>query len=234
MGKPLIGDGQMLAMYETMVRLRTMHAEMAASAPIRTSARAAMQTPQPDVALLAATLLQLRPGDVLVTGGEVPLAAEVLSLAQEATFCAEHKATQIGVLAGAEALFAAGHAYAQMRTARPGDDAPVTVALLNAEPRMTTAFDEAMRVASESVLPLVLIVQDGLAAEAHAIESIANVEVVRLDAEDAVACCRVMQESLLRARNRWGCTVLHAVHLPGGADPVVAFEAHLRRRGIQF
>ncbi len=231
MGKPLIGDGQMLAMHATMVRLRELHT--AGSIPT-SSAGAAGPTRQPDVALLAATLLQLRPGDILVTNAEAQLAGEVLSMAQEATFSPEHTATQLVVSSGAEALFAAGHAYAQMRATRAADDAPVTVALLAAEPRMSPAFAETMRLASEQVLPLVLLLQDGLAADAHTIHSMENVEVVRVDAADAVACCRVMQESLLRARNRWGCVVLHAVHLPGAVDAVVAFEAHLRRRGLQF
>ena len=203
MGKPLIGDGQMLAMHATMVRLRDLQS---AQAKPKASAAAAKPTRQADVALLAATLLQLRPGDTLVANDEAALAWEVLSIAQEATFSPEHTATQIAVSTGAEALFAAGHAYAQMRSTRAADDSPVTVALLAAEPRMSAAFAEAMRLASDNVLSLILILQDGPAAHAHLINSIPNVEVVRVDAADAVACCRVMQESLLRARNRWGST----------------------------
>ncbi len=203
--------------------------------PHRAPVRLALHR-QPDVALLAATLLQLRPGDTLVTNDDAHLAAEVLRMAQEATFSPEHTATHLAVSVDAEALFAAGYAHAQMRATRPADDAPVTVALIGPHlgPRMSPAFVETMRLASTNVLPLVLILQDGPAADARTLDSVENVEVVRVDAEDAVACCRVMQESLLRARNRWGCVVLHAVHVPGAADAVVAFEAHLRRRGLQF
>ncbi len=229
MGKPLIGDGQMLAMHATMVHLRSLPQEMN-PAP----ARASGTRREPDVALLAAALLQVRPGDLLVVGHGASLAAEVLALAQQWTFSPEHTATQVTVSAGAETLFAAGHAYSQMRTSRAGDDAPVTVALLPAEPRMSAAFAEAMRLAGENTLPLIIILQDGPAASAQRIDSIPNVEVVRIDAADAVACCRVMQESLLRARNRWGSVILHAVHLPGAADAVVAFETHLKRRGLEF
>ena len=229
MGKPLISDGQMLAIHTAMVRLRELHA-----AQVKQAAGAAQPTRQADVALLAATLLQLRPCDTLITAEQAHLATEVLSMAQEATFSPEHRATQLSVFSGAEALFAAGHANAQLRTTRAADDAPVTVALVAAEPRVSAAFAEAMRLASRDVLPLVFIVQDGPAASACTLNSSENVEVVRMDAPDAVACCRVMQESLLRARNRWGCVVLHAVHVPGAPDAVVAFEAHLRRRGLQF
>ncbi len=80
------------------------------------------------------------------------------------------------------------------------------------------------------VLPLVVIVQDGPAAVARTLEQRRKCRSGTRRCGDAVACCRVMQESLLRARNRWGCVVLHAVHVPGATDAVVAFEAHLRRR----
>ena len=227
MGKPLIGDAQMLAIYETMMRLRAL--EPAGHGRPRHYART---VPTP-VALLAATLLQLRPWDLLVTEGEATPADEVLLAAQEATFSPEVRAASVAVEQGAAAV-AVGHALAQLRRTRPGDDAPVTVALLRPMRTVTGEFAAALRLAGEHVLPLVVVVQDGLAAQAPRFESIEHVEVVRIDVNDAVACCRVMQESLLRTRNRWGAVVLHAVALPGSADPVVAFEAHLRRRGLAF
>ncbi len=227
MGKPLIGDAQMLAIYETMVRLRAL--EPAGHGRSRHHARSAA-TP---VALLAATLLQLRPVDLLITEGETAQADEVLRAAQEATFSPEVRAAMVAVEQCAAAI-AVGHALAQLRGTRPGDDAPVTVALLRPMRTVTGEFAIALRLAGEHVLPLLFVVQDGLAVQAPRFESIENVEVVRIDANDAVACCRVMQESLLRTRNRWGAVVLHAVELPGSADPVVAFEAHLRRRGLAF
>ena len=53
-----------------------------------------------------------------------------------------------------------------------------------------------------------------------------------VDATDSIAVCRVTQESMLRARNGWGGTVIHAVRLPSPADPLQQIESHMRARGF--
>ncbi len=111
MGKPLISDGQMLAMHAAMVRLRELHAAHAVTQAAGAGA-SGLAPGRPDVALLAATLLQLRPCDTLVTDDDAHLAAEVLAMAQDATFSPEHTATHLG-FRRCEALFAAGYAHAQ-------------------------------------------------------------------------------------------------------------------------
>ncbi len=228
MGKPLISDAQMLAIHATMLRLQTLQRD---SQPVRTrstEAHATGRRPQRLVALLAGTLLQLRPSDTVLSDRADPLAEEVLLLAQEATFQPDHRAALLVAGSNTPAV-AAGHVLAQQRSTRPGDDAAITVALLNGPSASLTA---ALELCSEALLPLLVIVQSGSAAGSPPIASLPFVEVVRVDAEDAVACCRVMQESLLRTRNRWGSVVLQAITLPGALDPVVAFEAHLRGRNL--
>ncbi|MEK6398266.1 MAG: hypothetical protein V4734_09290, partial [Terriglobus sp.] len=59
-----------------------------------------------------------------------------------------------------------------------------------------------------------------------------KVPILPVDAGDAVAVCRVMQESLLRARNGWGGAVIHAITMPGENDAVAGMEERLRARGI--
>lgn len=228
MGRPLIGDAQMLAIYETMVRLRALQP----GAPtVSNPAAHAMGVIRPrPIALLAATLLQLRPIDIVLADGEDSLAAEVLALAQAATFSPESQTPCLDAGVAAAAI-AAGYALAQQRMTRAGDDAPVTVALLRDSGEDLT---DVLHLAGASVLPLVVIVQCGRVSETPLLESLENVEVVRIDADDAVACCRVMQESLLRARNRWGAVVLQAVTLPNAVDPITALESHLRRRKLAF
>lgn len=228
MSKPLISDAQMLAIYETMVHLRALQPGVPAGS--NPAAHAMGQVRPRPIALLAATLLQLRPTDIVLSDGEDRLAVEVLALAQAATFSPEVQTTFYDAGASAAAI-AGGYALAQQRTTRASDDAPVTVALLRGTRDDLT---DVLHLAGASVLPLLLIVQCGDVRRATQIEAQANVEVIRIDADDAVACCRVMQESLLRARNRWGAVVLQAVTLPNTIDPIAALETHLRRRKLAF
>ncbi len=229
MGKSLISDAQMLAIHETMLHLRALEQEV--HDPFANAAsRAAGRIPPRPISLLAATLLQLYPTDTVFTDGEDALAAEVLALAQAATFAPGHQASLFEAGNNTAAL-AAGHSLAQSRMTRPADDAPITVALLRDTP---ADLDDLFHLAGTSILPLLLIVQSGDVTRSTSLESRTNVEVVRIDADDAVACCRVMQESLLRTRNRWGAVILQAVTLPGAVDPIAAFETHLRRRNLAF
>ena len=226
MGKPLISDAQLRAIHETMLRLRE-----AQTAELRNPALAELRRyyDRQPVALLAATLLQLHTSDVVVAEGPQPMAGAALVLAHEQSF---HPAVQPAFLhvppkAGA-AMFAAGHAMAQSRSSQPGDRAPITVALL----RHDAAVAEAMQLAGEHLLPLLILLRDPPGAARRALESPPNVEIVNVDADDAVACCRVMQESLLRVRNRWGAVVMRGLSLPGAPEAVTALEAHLRKRGL--
>lgn len=222
MGKPLISDAQMRAIHTTMLRLRE------AAQPVRRPAYVQVETEVP-VAMLTACLLQMRNEDVLVTEGEDAQARAVLQLAQEASFQPEVVPfTLLSAERGSVATLAAGYALAQSHYSHPGDAAPVTLALL----QPGTPVAEAMRLAGEHRLPLILILRDEPNRPRVPLKAPENVEIVQVDAEDAVAVCRVMQESMLRARNRWGSVVLRAVTLPNTADPIVAFEAHLRRRGL--
>ncbi len=221
MGKPLISDAQMLSLHQTMVRLQT--ARHAAS---RSSAARASTWP---VAVLAAALLQLGTEDVLMTEGEQPWAQMVLAQGKELSFrpdslpCTVQSAERNSI-----AVLAAGYALAQNHYSHPDDTAPVTLAVL----QPGTPVEEAMRLAGEHVLPLILMLREEPNRPRQTMTAPENVEIVQVDAEDAVAVCRVMQESMVRTRNRWGSVVLRAVTLPGSIDPVKALESHLQRRGL--
>ncbi|GAA3763298.1 thiamine pyrophosphate-dependent enzyme [Terriglobus aquaticus] len=218
MGKPLISDAQMLAMHATMLQLRQ-------AAPRRSAAAAPGAWP---IALLAATLLQLRSDDLLVTAGDLPLAETALRSGQQSSFHPDLLPFSLACAPDAAAAVAAGYALAQSHTTRPGDHAPLTMAMLGPG----TPRADALQLAGQHLLPLLLVVRDEPGKPRPPITAPPHVEVVPVDAEDAVAVCRVMQESTLRARNRWGSVVLRAVTLPDSADPIAALEAHLERRGI--
>lgn len=217
LGKPLISDAQMLAMHATMSQLRR-------ATPKRS---AAALTAWP-IATMAAALLQLRSDDLLVTEGNLPHVEGVLREAQQSSFHPDLLPFTLTCAAENAAAIAAGHAFAQSHTSRPGDHAPLTLGLLSAR----TTLDSVLHVAGEHLLPLLLIVRDEPGKPRQPITTPPNVEVVPVDAEDAVAVCRVMQESALRARNRWGAVVLRAITLPNSVDPIAAMEAHLLRRGL--
>ncbi len=183
------------------------------------------------VALLAATLLQLRTEDVLIADGPQPLAEATLAIAHEQTFHPAHQPTVIRTAAGTgAAMLAAGYALAQSRSTQPGDRAPTTVALL----QQNAPIDEAMRLAGESHLPLLLILRDEPGTARRTITTPANIELINIDADDAIAVCRVMQESLLRTRNRWGAVVLRGLTIPGTPDPLTTLAGHLQRRGLNL
>ncbi len=218
MGKPLISDAQMLAMHAAMVQLR--------QAALRRSAAAA-QGAWP-IALLAATLLQLRSEDFLVTAGELPLAAIPLRGARQSGFQPDLLPFSVACSPEMATAVAVGYALAQSHSTRPGDHAPLALAMVGAR----TPQAEALQLAGQHLLPLLVVVRDEPGKPRPPLAVPVNVEVVPVDAEDAVAVCRVVQESMLRARNRWGAVVLRAITLPGSIDPLTALEAHLERRGI--
>lgn len=218
MSKPLISDAQMLAMHAAMLQLRQ-------AAPRRSAAAAQGAWP---IALMAAVLLQLRGEDVLVTAGELPLAQTTLRAAQASSFHPDLLPFTLACSPDTAAAVAAGHALAQSLAMRPGDRAPLTLAMLDAR----APLSDALQLAGQHLLPLLAIVRDEPGKPRPPLQAPQNVEVVPVDADDAVAVCRVMQESTLRARNRWGAVVLRAVTLPGGLDPIAALERHLERRGL--
>ena len=219
MGKPLISDAQMLAMHATMLQLRQ-------AAPRRSAAGAQGAWP---IALLAATLLQLRSDDLLVTAGDLPLAHTTLRSGQQSSFHPDLLPFSLTCSPETAAAVAAGYALAQTHSTRPGDHAPLTMVML--APGVAQA--DALQVAGKHLLPLLVVVRDEPGKPRPVMIPPHNVEVVPVDAEDAVAVCRVMQESTLRARNRWGSVVLRATTLPGSIDPILALESHLQRRGIK-
>ncbi len=86
----------------------------------------------------------------------------------------------------------------------------------------------------ERNLPLLVIAQGEPEprADIHRRATATKIPILPVDDSDAVAVCRVMQESTLRARSGWGGVVIHATRLLGSADPVAGMEQRLRIRGL--
>ena len=245
---PLLPNAELRALHALLKRAAK--AEASASrkgAKARAGGGTAGRTPAASRgALLAGTLQQLRPGDLLVTepGDLVPA-----TLPQQAI------AAPLLPVGAPSLLLAAG-----MAAALPAaDPRPLVLALLRSgldEPH----WNRALAWAQEQRLPLILACADPSGANAlrpttkakpdtmgwTALARVAarlKLPILTVDGEDAVAVYRVMQESVLRARSGDGPAVLWAV-LPTPRElavkrPVHAtaqrrLERYLRTRDIKL
>jgi hypothetical protein len=227
LGKPLISDAAMRSMYTTMQQLRMLKRDRTASEGLSRTERAAMQA-QPE-ALHAALLSLMHRRDTLLTEGEDPLANAAIASYFPIAVSSLHTVVCPGT--GEEcAAVAAGMALKQSETARANGVQPVTVALLRDYP----ALDGVLSLIEQNDLPLLVVVRSEplTRADANRRMQSTKVPILPVDDADAVAVCRVVQESMLRARNGWGGAVIHATRLPGAPDALASMEQRLRVRGL--
>ncbi len=225
MGKPLISDSSMRGMYETMQRLRALKHDRALLRDLPRDAKAALlETPE---SLAAAMVSQMHTRDTVLTEGSDPLLEAALSQRFPSAPPALHVC---GGDAEAVAAVAAGYALKQQTASKSTDAKPVVLAMLRTLPALTGA----MNMVEKHGLSLLVIAQgdpEGRVETQKRLRS-TKVPLLPVDANDAIAICRVMQESMLRARHGWGGVVVHAARLHGAGDPLSAMEQHLRMRGL--
>ena len=227
MGKPLISDAAMRSMYATMQQLRIAKRNRTLTEGLSRADRAAM-TAQPE-ALHAALLSQMHRRDTLLTEGEDPLAAAAVAAYFPIEVASLHTVVCPG--SGEEcAAVAAGMAMKQAETARATGPRAVTVALLREYPPL----DGVLALITQKDLPLIVVARSEPLTRADAQRRTLGTKVPTLpvDDADAVAVCRVVQESMLRARNGWGGAVIHATRLIGAPDALAGMEHRLRVRGL--
>ena len=187
-------------------------------------------------ALLAATSIQLLPGDLLCAEPDDALAAALLPIGKAgkfpASFTAPVPSRLTACAAAALGVKAAGGvvlAYTRAGATEPG-------------------WQEALRWAHRAELPLLLVVGDATAWNARGKLGVASARlswaamqpfakrlrlpVLTVDGEDAVAVYRVMQESVIRARHSGGAAVVWAVMGAGGPTPLARLQSYLRARKI--
>ncbi len=199
-------------------------------------------------ALLAATTMQLLPGDILCTApGDATLAK--LAPADRAGLVHGGLVTPPNLPFAAKLTTAASMARGQLAAAPP-DARSLTLAFSiagTAEP----GWQHALSVAHHISLPLLLAVADAVGGATSArkpgeppltwlnMQRLAkklHLPVFAVDGEDAVAVYRVMQESVLRARAGGGPAVLWAVlspQRPSRSDlPLARLRSYLAARRI--
>ncbi len=228
MSKPLISHAQLRSIHALAQHLTAEKRTLATRHDLGRTQRTAI-TRYP-VALLAATLFQLRPGDALVTQYTNPLLGPALAFAAPVSRPGT-RSVQVHTTdqsAPATALLAAGLALHQRSIARALGERSITLAILDEDGDLS----ECLQLAYEHLLPMVLLQRCDLAAAATRSRR-PLVPSIPVDDTDAVAVCRVLQESLIRARHGWSSVLIQAVHPPAPVDPVVLLQQHLKRRQIE-
>ncbi len=214
----------MRGIYETMQSLRATKRDIALSG-VLPRAELSQVRAQPE-SLYAALLSQVHRRDTLLTQGNDRL----LHAAVSACFPKAGNGPKAHVLPGNPdecAGIAVGMALQQIAAARKaGRACPVVIALLRGFPPMAGV----LQLIEQHQMPVLLVAQGEPESRTEAQRRLSRtkVPVMPVDASDAVAVCRVVQECMLRARNGWGGAVLHAFHLPDAGDPLVTFRKHLR------
>ncbi len=227
MGKPLISDAVMRGMYRTMQYLRAAKLDPATASAL--SRRERSRVPAQPESVYAALLGQLHRRDTLLIEGNAALVQAVVDKAMP-----ESKARPaIRATPGTShecAAYAAGIALQQTNIRKSTTPRPVVIASLNEFPAMPGV----LQLIEQHGLSVLLIVQGESQARADAqrLAASTKVPIMPVDAVDAVAVCRVLQECLLRARNGWGGAVVHALRLPDAGDSIALLEAHLRKRNL--
>lgn len=225
MGKPLISDGAMRSMYATMQQLRAAKSDRQHIGKRSKAERSALDS-RPE-SLLAGLVWQLHPRDTLLTEGADALAETALESFFPGKELAPHRLICTG--SGVEcAGVAAGVAWKGAQSARSLQ--PVAVALLRGYPEL----DAVTELMADQELAMIVVVRSEPPARAASHRRLrdARIPILPVDESDVVAVCRVVQESLLRARQGLGGAVIHACSLPGSGDPLQGMEERLRIRGL--
>lgn len=252
---PLLPDAELRRLYSLLQTAQK--AEAAAARRLAKSAAASpgATAPSPREALLAATLVQLCPGDLLVTGpGETAAGPLLLSAARETP--EGRCASLVELPARGSLLWSSATAAASLQGLGQGGLVLTFTRVGLREP----TWAGALTWAQDRQLPLVVACADPSGAKAFRATarspedalhwtSLARVArrlglpVLSVDGADAVAVYRVMQESVLRARASGGPAVLWAI-LPEAArgfgtekasvpTPLRRLKQFLHARGIR-
>lgn len=232
---PLLPHRKLRELYALMLRIRDLERKQKSA-----TAREA---------LLGATTMQLQPGDLLAPAA-LDLTAAQLAPASRSSEPKRPSTTGLLATLADQRLPQAAAAAKALQCS--GNDALV-LALTHAgapEPGWQAALDWAQT----AQLPLLLACADlsrSRQARAHsqretldyaALSRFARrnkLAVLTVDGEDAVAVYRVMQESVLRARNGGGPAVLWAIMSPSGklprsAQPITRLRTYLNARAISL
>jgi TPP-dependent pyruvate/acetoin dehydrogenase alpha subunit len=176
-------------------------------------------------AVLVGGVFDLKPGDCIVPSQRSAIAdfvrgeplTKVLSMHAEESKLPS-TALQMGLGAGLAMAF-------KMR------QQPQIALVLGGEELIAEAvWEETMAFAGASKLPIVYVISHSGAQDLRAAAQRNEVPGITVDGADVVAVHRVMQESIRRARQGHGPTLVEATLT--GKDPVLFMETYLKTRGL--
>ena len=231
---PLVPHALMRRMYEGMVKLRALEPTVARR---RTGERAM----RGEEAVRASSLLSLEAGDLVsdVPGSAVEARRKTAGRAGVREVLAPGTLLLPAVDDALERLMLAVGAAGALRAQ---DGRRVVLAYVDADALSPAKWRQVLGAAGRAELPIVFVLLPGkMTAKQGAVSDRAQgwgVPGMPVDAADAVALYRVMQESVLRARGGDGPALIECVRwqLAGSAgepvDGVAAMRQVLRRRGL--
>lgn len=216
-GAPLITDRKLLDLHAALLRATGQ------AALKRTEAPRPAKTPAPPAnvkfpAVYASLLADLAPQDRITADIPIQLAPFALGAPLQVS----------PDLATGLALGLANH--------KPGS---LVIAFTRANHLQPDSFRQTLRAAAQNHAPILYVLLPPPPAAAsfnwseHAI--LENVPCIPVDAHDAVALYRVAQETILRARNHGGPSLIDCKQVQlarGDSNPVARMEAHLRRKAL--
>ncbi|HEX7286507.1 MAG TPA: thiamine pyrophosphate-dependent enzyme [Candidatus Angelobacter sp.] len=211
---PVLNTSKLRALYAALVKGRMLQQRFpAGSAP-------------GEEAVLVGGVFDLKPEDCIVPSQRSVIAdlvrgeplAKVLSMHAEESKYLPSAALQMGLGAGLALAF-------KMRQQHQ-----IALALGGEELIGEAAWEEAMAFAGANKLPIVYVISHSGAQDLRAAAQRNQVPGITVDGADVVAVHRVLQESIRRARQGHGPTLVEATL--EGKDPVLFMEAYLKTRDL--
>ncbi len=250
----LISDEKLIALYTAMLQCR-ITAEWAHAAH-RKAGHPATHAIHGREAAIAGVMVDLGAGDALSTTPRDQVAGTLKGISPRILLPADlarpaHRnstssaqpadPTAIGVIppalsTSAQLLTACGAAWGQQTRA----EGKVTAIFCGDTHPLPHLWHEALALAGRHQLPVLFVCQHAPApaeAEAHseqlaALAKTHRVPAITVDGSDAVAVYRVAFESLSRARQGRGPTLIECLATPSAQDPLLNMESYLARKGL--
>lgn len=221
----VLNTNKLKALYTALVKSRMLQERLDSATPRHALMARAESAPRVEAVVVGAAF-DLKPGDCIVPSQQSRLASfvrgepltRILALHNDDSGVSPGPKLQIGIGPGL-ALGAKVHQQSH-----------IALALAGAELLAESGWEEALTFAGVRKLPIVYVLAHSTAQDLRGAAQHSDVPGITVDGSDVVAVYRVMQESIRRARQGHGPTLVEASL--GDVDPLQFMENYLRTRGL--